>query len=431
MTAEVVILNRGAVAIAADSAVTVSYSEDTGPKVYNTANKLFALSATEPVAVMVYGAGAFGSIPWETVVKAYRMQFSAAFDTVEEYAVSFISYLDSLRCHIPPEEQQSRVLGMAFWELQMLGERYERELSLNPTDNGDAIIRNIIDSRIRLFQEIGTDGGLDESVAEDQLNAVINDWNAFLHESLRTVPLNKETVARAREMLRISLQVVHDWPGSTGVVVAGFGTNQVFPALSHYLIDSVLAGEVRARDLGGVQIGSTEPATIMAFAQGDMVATFMDGIHPDYRLAIGGFIQEFIILFTSHFFEQLGTLISPARQDELMEEMERASSSIAEHVHSQFEDLERQQSQPIISIIELLPKEEMAEMAEALVNLTSLKRRVTPEMETVGGPVDVVVISKGDGLIWLKRKHYFTPELNFRYFERDRKIYSTEGRRPL
>ena len=55
-------------------------------------------------------------------------------------------------------------------------------------------------------------------------------------------------------------------------------------------------------------------------------------------------------------------------------------------------------------------------MAETLVNLTSFKRRVTPEAETVGGPINVAVISKGDGLIWIKRKHYFTPELNPRYF---------------
>jgi len=34
------------------------------------------------------------------------------------------------------------------------------------------------------------------------------------------------------------------------------------------------------------------------------------------------------------------------------------------------------------------------------------------QAETVGGPVDVAVISKGDGLIWMKRKHYFEPGLN-------------------
>ena len=56
-------------------------------------------------------------------------------------------------------------------------------------------------------------------------------------------------------------------------------------------------------------------------------------------------------------------------------------------------------------------------MAEALVNLTSFKRRVSMgEVETVGGPIDVAVISKVDGLIWIQRKHYFDPSLNPQFF---------------
>ena len=73
---------------------------------------------------------------------------------------------------------------------------------------------------------------------------------------------------------------------------------------------------------------------------------------------------------------------------------------------------------PIMNIVEHLPKEELAEMAEALVNLTALKRRVSLDLETVGGPIDVAVVSKGDGLIWTRRKHYFDPALNPSYFKK-------------
>src|SRR5262249_6201751 len=59
-----------------------------------------------------------------------------------------------------------------------------------------------------------------------------------------------------------------------------------------------------------------------------------------------------------------------------------------------------------------LPLEELASMAESLVNLTSFKRRITPDAETVGGPIDVAVISKSDGFIWIRRKHYFDAKQN-------------------
>ena len=38
------------------------------------------------------------------------------------------------------------------------------------------------------------------------------------------------------------------------------------------------------------------------------------------------------------------------------------------------------------------------------------------DAETVAGPIDVAVISKGDGFIWIKRKHYFERELNPQFF---------------
>jgi hypothetical protein len=70
----------------------------------------------------------------------------------------------------------------------------------------------------------------------------------------------------------------------------------------------------------------------------------------------------------------------------------------------------------------MLPKDELAATAEALVSLTSVKRKMSRGPETVGGPIDVAVISKGDGFIWISRKHYFQPDLNVQfsrvYFER-------------
>ena len=68
MTSEVVVMNRLAVALAADSATTVS-----GPnsqKIWNSANKLFALSKTHPVGVMFYNNASILGVPWETIIKA-------------------------------------------------------------------------------------------------------------------------------------------------------------------------------------------------------------------------------------------------------------------------------------------------------------------------------------------------------------------------
>jgi hypothetical protein len=85
---------------------------------------------------------------------------------------------------------------------------------------------------------------------------------------------------------------------------------------------------------------------------------------------------------------------------------------------SAFDKIRQSARAEIESMIEFMPKPEMAKMAEALIDLTSIKRRVSRGMETVGGPVDVAVISRAEGFVWVKRKHYFPTELNARYAAR-------------
>lgn len=51
-------------------------------------------------------------------------------------------------------------------------------------------------------------------------------------------------------------------------------------------------------------------------------------------------------------------------------------------------------------------------MAESLIHSTSLKRKVSNDLESVGGDIDVAIISKSDGFIWKKKKGYFKYDLN-------------------
>ena len=78
----------------------------------------------------------------------------------------------------------------------------------------------------------------------------------------------------------------------------------------------------------------------------------------------------------------------------------------------------REHALPMRRVLGSLPVDEMAELAETLINLQALKEKVTKPSETVGGPIDVAVITRSEGLIWVKRKHFFDPGLNPRYMQR-------------
>jgi hypothetical protein len=70
MTCEVAVMNKRGIALAADSAVTLGASR----KIYHTAEKLFSLSSSVPIAIMTYGSADMMNVPWETVIKVYAQK---------------------------------------------------------------------------------------------------------------------------------------------------------------------------------------------------------------------------------------------------------------------------------------------------------------------------------------------------------------------
>ena len=90
MTAEIAVLNRTAVALAAGSATTI-VSSRYGAKANNNADKLFHLCGTQPVGLMVFGNAEFMDIPLEPIVKGFRASAHGvpARRQLEDYASAF------------------------------------------------------------------------------------------------------------------------------------------------------------------------------------------------------------------------------------------------------------------------------------------------------------------------------------------------------
>ena len=63
-------------------------------------------------------------------------------------------------------------------------------------------------------------------------------------------------------------------------------------------------------------------------------------------------------------------------------------------------------------VIPAMPIQDAIDLAEFLVDSTIQFSRFTPGPATVGGPIEIAAITKHEGFKWIKRKHYFSCELN-------------------
>jgi hypothetical protein len=199
--------------------------------------------------------------------------------------------------------------------------------------------------------------------------------------------------------------------GSTGVVFAGFGASDPFPALVEVTVDDIVANKLRWTMLRKLEISHSNQALLIPFAQSEMVYTFMEGIDPALDELTKSVVEK-VLLSLPDEIDHVSN-ISARSRNKIRQHFKSHISALLPSLWDQLKGYRHQVfSGPVSQIISHLPKDELGAMAEALVNLTSFRRRVSTDRETVGGPIDVAVITRGDGFVWIKRKHYFDPDLN-------------------
>jgi len=262
--------------------------------------------------------------------------------------------------------------------------------------------------------------GFDETDAKEICDSNRDDFETLTQQRFGEL-FNLFTASdRERIYLHISnLFVREKWLLRTsGVVIAGYGETEMFPKIASFLVEGVVGSRIKKTfNEGKSNIQNKDfVTTIVPFAQDEMVWTFIGGVDPD--------IAEFAMSYLRDIFNKYPESLDNTElssHEELLTSIKTKLQEDGEALLRQFNNdlykFQRQNnSQPIIDMVAVLPKDELAAMAESLVNLTVFKRKVSKAVETVGGPIDVAVISKGDGFIWVKRKHYFKPELNQHFF---------------
>lgn len=422
MTAEIAILNKEAVALAADSAVTVQGHNS--QKIWNCANKVFALSKFEPVGVMIYGGAEFCGIPWETIIKWYREdRHSKHFPSLPNYFDDFCSFIEENEVLFPPGLRANTAATELSVILQVIVEevdaRVETHLSKNESIQPDSL-SNMVADLMGLWEnrlnQAPTWEDVDQAAVDAAHQELISTEQSIKDTIFQDLPLPVDFSDRFRRISRLMLQKLSQRQGLSGIVIAGFGRDDVFPRLREFSPDFFVGKRLKRHRSAPTDITAQSTAVVQAFAQSDMTQVFMDGIEPTLQTAIDEYVRGLAAEIPDLILDGMKG-IDLSNMPGFADKLRKAMASIPSRFAQEWGIFKhRQITQPIVSTIQYLPKEELAAVAETLVNITSFRRRVSQSAETVGGPIDVAVISKGDGLVWIKRKHYFEPRLNQHFF---------------
>ncbi|MCY4420237.1 MAG: hypothetical protein OXC42_03160 [Gammaproteobacteria bacterium] len=408
MTAEVAVINKSAVAIAADSAVTTELTDSSGrrhDKIFNTANKVFALSKYAPVGIMVYNATELGGVPWETLIKEYRKDRGKKnFAHLEDYASDLFKFLSGNKI-LFNEKHIKDVL------LLILIRYFSSLLGNEKTSNRKA--RGIFENKI---------GELENLEFADSFNSELlelpNDYVAVVDEAAKFtfgLPAIRNLKTKYRRLAALAITKEFQLEGYSGVVITGFGEEEVFPKLIEYKTDLVIFDRVRKAKLQEFEPSHLTYGKVMSFAQEDITRTILEGINPSYAKQIQNSAIEYFSNLPSTIIDDIDELEDDRKDHYKTRAFDAFVESIKDYFRKMNEERKSKHTFQIEKAIQMMPFSELAEIAEVFIRLTQVRRRLSPDSETVGGPIDVAVISKADGFVWIKRKYYFDKELNYSF----------------
>ena len=410
MTTIVGVLNKRAVAIAADSAVTVGDTH----KVMNTGNKIFALSKFAPVGIAIYGNASLMDTPWEVIIKCYRRQLNQTkFQHLREYVDDFLGYLYSNEFFASPEIQQ-KYLSLQMSTFYAVCEKEAKDRANFGTDPTQAIVDELNECKSvnqgikEHFQDFaGYNYDEFKVYAKNLIEAILNKSNYL--DSTTHCDVFTESFYH---YLRVPIL---ERNGDSGLVFVGYGEDEIYPRLYNVICTIGFEHKLQFKYGENYEITNEKTsAALVPFAQVNTTQTVIRGINPDFFDIITQNFSKALSVFQN----QASSLLRTNRLDALANQIDGFDVAALAQTFTNVTQKEffNHYTIPLINTVDHLGISDMANVAESLVSLTSLVQRMSPKEESVGGPVDVAVISKGDGLIWIKRKHYFNPDLNAQFF---------------
>lgn len=390
MTAEIAILNKSGIVLASDSASTIGNN-----KVYNSAKKLFTLNPIHSIGIMIYGSAEFMETPWEIIIGQYRKSVEDnVLKTLKDYELSFFNFLREQNYLQTENLQDNYAINYIQSVIQIVFKSIEKDVNAimaqGQNIDDSVLISLLLDSINEMRSQFSSSYivEIDKDIFEQKYKEI---FSKTLYKISVYDEVSKKIEKELFEFVLYTIERDSSFTGSTGIVIAGYGSEDIFPSLMSYNLYSFILGNLKYSNFREAKISQAENelrSTILPFAQDDVVNTVVQGVDPQ--------LAQYLV-DQSKYFDDNNQLT--------YNDIINTLSKIQREYYIN----------PMLDMIALLPVDETAVIAETLMNLTSFKRKYSNSIETVGGPIDVLAITPSEGPIWIKRKHYFNLADNLGY----------------
>ncbi len=409
MTSEIILMNRNVLTIGADSAMT-SWAGGRY-RIANEAQKIFTLGGGAPLGIMIYNSADILGHPWQSVIGEFiDTHAKTDFASVEDLASTFFNYLDNHMSLFEPEEEErwfaltlnviyAQIVHLARERLKFAGMTEDRSLGRE-----EALVMAINFVHRAFHDEEGNPlPNLDcfSDTSPDEVYQKFSDTvDAVIRDHFSDVTSDATVLGKLREIAGFAVvkELFLERMIMSGLVFAGFGSDQMYPTFDEYFVSTVFNNRVKRRRHFLNEVSNKNQASVSFFADSDASVGFLRGIDSDTAGFIFGASEFFLTKMSGPFVDQLEFLDS--NQKEMLTQSFIQEFSPIYHqslLGALDQKVEMDRITPFLDVVNSMGPEEMGTMTADLVNLNILRKKVINEEGTVGGPVRVYTMSKRGG----------------------------------
>ena len=402
MTAQIIIMNKLCIGVASDSSVTLMGQR--GPqRTFPTAEKIFPLPAPHTLVVVHSGSTELLGVPYSVMVGEWiRTLPSEPLPTVADYGAHLRDWMAHQASLFTRKEQDayfSMMVRETFLAVRSRILSACEEQGLGKDDWDSPVAGDIIDHSITGIAEY-----LAERPALECWDAV--DGNALVLAHADLVDEVREWVFDdtprtaagdiALNAIAVAVFAAFVEYGTDAVLLfAGYGADQLFASSQQLTCQGFLDGHLRTGPGVSSHVSTDMNSTIIPLGQTEAARTFLDGVHPDISGAAHQRLHKFVT--ASKELINAGAALSS--------QLDRLADEAHEGLDSDIEEESRSKLvQPMLDTVAALPPAEVVRMAEALVGLQVLRQLTQADAETVGGPIDLALVTRHEGVQWIRHK---------------------------
>lgn len=366
------------VVMASDSALTIGDF-----KTYVGVNKVFELSDNPPMGIMIYNNADFLNIPIETLIKDFKKKYKI--NSMNEFCEKFKKYLTN--------EPKKNSLVKISLEEKFKDFKYETKLFFKNVNINKFLNKNETSNNFNKYKNIIFKNN-------NELNNFKNKMKKFSNQ-----------IKKDNKLYNYLLDAFIDFilNNYTGISIVGFEKEKLLPSAFSFKIIYLYDDEFIFENIWKDEINNKNNVIVKPFAQIDVIESFLNGFDSETENLIKNYFKNAFKDYNNKLIELINNnneiniknkkyLYNLLKNNIEQQETYNAYNEIIDII-------KENNNFPIFSLISVLPKNELSDLAESLINITSLKRKIQKGLDSVGGDIDVAIITKNEGFKWSKGKH--------------------------